>query len=576
MILRRSGPAENFFYIFLQPNGRSSFMKKNIIRFLALLAVLAGINWLASLVFFRLDLTEDRRYSISEATKDLLANLDKDVNVSVYLSGEFPPGFERLESATRETLEEFKTYSNGHLSFQFSDPSQANNEEQRNKQYQNLVDRGLIPTNLHATDQDGKRSEKIIFPGAIIQADTLAIPVQLLKGNQSSSPEEKLNQSVEGVEFELISAIRLLANQERKKVGLVVSHTKIAPARLSDLIATIQQRYDVFLDMNNPSSFEGLDALLVLKPDSAFSEDEKYKFDQYVVGGGKAMFFVDGAKVDSVNLEGTYAQPLDLNLGDLFFRWGVRLNTNLVKDLYCAQILLNVGNMGDKPDIKPMPWRFFPLLNHLGKHEITRNIDAVYTRFLSSLDTVGGTSGIHKTPLLMTSAYTQSLNTPALVGYNDARNQPNPAEYNQGEKLAAVLLDGSFSSLFQNRILPNDPRNATFKPAGSRGKVIICADGDVIVNDVDYKRSAPLPLGYDRVTKLTYGNKDFVMNALDYLTDANGLITARNKEVRIRALDKVQVQENKKFWQGVNLLVPLLIIAIFGGIRYFLRIRKFA
>lgn len=549
-------------------------MKNKILRFLFLIIILAGINWLASLIFFRLDLTEDKRYSISDATKQLLGNLDKNINVNVYLDGEFPPGFERLESATRETLDEFKTYSNGRLTFQFSDPSQATSEEQRKKQYQNLVDRGLLPTNLHATDPDGKRTEKIVFPGAIVQADTLSVPVQLLKGNKSSSPDEQLNQSVEGVEFELSAAIRLLANPERKKVGLIVSHTKIAPARLSDLIATIQQNYDVFLDMNNPSSYNGLDALLVLKPDSAFSEEEKYKFDQYVVGGGRAVFFVDGAKVDSVNLEGTYAQPLDLNLGDLFFKWGTRVNTNLVKDLTSAQILLNVGNMGDKPEIKPMPWRFFPLLNHFGNHVITRNINAVYSRFLSSIDTVGGIPGLRKSPLLMTSQYTQLLNTPALVGYNDARKEPNPAEYNDGEKLAAILLEGTFTSVFQNRILPDDPRHSTFKSQGN-GKVIICADGDIVVNDVDYKRGAPLPLGYDRVSSQTYGNKDFVMHALDYMTDANGIITARNKEVSIRALDQIQIKESKKFWQSINILLPLLLIALFGAIRYYFRLRKF-
>ncbi len=549
-------------------------MKKTIFRFLALVAILAGINWLASLLFFRLDLTDDKRYSISDATKQLLENLDKDVQVNVYLAGDFPPGFKRLENATREMLDEFKTYSNGKLSFQFSDPSSATNDEARKKQYQNLVERGLTPTNLHATDPDGKRTEKIIFPGAIVQADTLAVPVQLLKGNKSSSPDEQLNQSVEGLEFELSSAIRLLANPERKKVGLVVSHTQIAPSRLSDLIATIQQQYDVFLDMNNPSSYDGLDALLILKPDSAFSEDEKFKIDQYVVGGGHAMFFVDGAHVDSVNLEGTYAQPLDLNLGDLFFKWGARLNTNLVKDMNCAQILLNVGTMGDKPEIKPMPWRFFPVLNNLGNHPVTRNINAVYTRFLSSLDTVRA-DGIHKTPLIMTSPYTQLLNTPALVGYNEARKQPEPAEYNNGVKIAGLLLEGSFASLYANRILPGDPRHANFKASGTPGKVIIFADGDIIVNDVDYKRSAPLPLGYDRITGMTFGNKDLVMHALDYLTDDQGLITARNKQVSIRQLDKIQIQENKKFWQSLNLLLPLALIALFGGIRHYLRIRKF-
>ena len=551
-------------------------MNKTIFRFLALVAVLAGINWLASVFFFRLDMTSDQRYTISDATKQMLENLDRNVQVNVYLSGDFPPGFKRLETATREMLDEFKTYSNGKLSFQFSDPSSAPNEETRNKQYQNLIDRGLTPTNLHATDPDGKRTEKIIFPGAIVQADTLSVPVQLLKGNKGSGPDEQLNQSVEGIEFELSSAIRLLANAERKKVGLIVSHTQIAPGRLSDLIATIQQSYDVFLDMNNPASYDGLDAILILKPDSAFSDDEKYKIDQYVVNGGSAMFFVDGAKVDSVSLEGTYAQPLDLNLNDLFFKWGVRLNTNLVKDINCAQILLNVGTMGDKPEIKPLPWRFYPVLNNLGNHPVTRNINAVYTRFLSSVDTVGGTAGIKKTPLLMTSAYTQIVTTPALVGYNEARKQPEPTEYNNGIKLAGVLLEGSFSSLFQNRILPSDPRSTTFKATGEPGKVVIFSDGDIAVNDVDYKRGAPLPLGYDRVTGLTFGNKDLIINALDYLTDANGLINTRNKQVSIRELDKIEIQENRKFWQGLNLLAPLLVILILGALQHYARKRKFA
>jgi ABC-2 type transport system permease protein len=318
-----------------------------------------------------------------------------------------------------------------------------------------------------------------------------------------------------------------------------------------------------------------LDALVVLKPDSAFSEDEKYKLDQYVVSGGRALFFVDGAKVDSVSLEGTYAQPLDLNLSDLFFRWGARINYNLVKDLNCARILMNVGNMGEKPQIQPVDWRFFPILNNFGKHPITRNVDAVYTRFLSSLDTVGGAGGIQKTPLLMTSQYTQSVNTPALVGYNEARKQPDPREYSGGIKLAAALFEGTFTSLFQNRILPGDPRSSTFVSSGKPGKVLICADGDVIVNDYDYKRNTPLPLGFDRVLNKTFGNKDFVMHALDYMTDSNGLITSRNKEVAIRGLDKVKVQENRKFWQGLNLLLPLALIALLGALRYYLRLRKY-
>ncbi len=541
---------------------------------LLLLATLIGINWLASFVSVRWDLTEDKRYSVSDATKRLLADLDRDVHVSVYLSGDFPPGFERLESATRETLEEFKTYADGQLTYQFIDPSVAATEEKRGQQYQQLVKAGLAPTTLFDNEQ-GKRTEKLIFPGAIVEADTLAVPVQLLKGNKSSSSEEQLNQSYEGVEFQLASAIRQLVPTPRKRLGLVVSHTRASPAGFSDIIATLQQKYDVFLDVNNPASYEGLDALLVLKPEQRFSEEEKYKLDQFVVGGGKALFFVDGAKVDTINPEGTFAQPLDLNLSDLFFKWGVRVNANLVKDLNSAKILLNVGNMGESPQLQPLPWRFYPLLNRFGPSPITRNIDAVYTRYLSSLDTVGGAGEVRRTPLLLTSPYTKTLNAPVLVAYNEARHQPEPSEYQGGIQLAAVLLEGTFTSLFQNRILPDDPRKGTFKASGATGKVLICADGDVVVNDFDLRRNTPFPLGYDRVSQNVFGNKDFVLHALDYMLDPDGLITARSKQISIRLLDKIRVQEERTGWQFMNVLLPIGLIGIFGAVRYGLRRRKY-
>lgn len=549
-------------------------MKSRALRVIVLLLSLLLVNVLAYYFPIRWDMTEDGRYTLSEGSKSLMESLPADLHVKVYLAGDLPPGFKRLENATKETLEELKSYADGRLTYEFIDPSAAVSEDQRNKNYGELVDRGLIPTNVF-DNEGGKRTEKLVFPGAIIQRDTLAVPVQLLKGNSKAGAQEQLNQSYEGVEFELASAVRLLTQTQRKKVGLLISHTRVAPSRLSDLIATLQQNYDVFLDVNNPNSYEGLDALLVLKPDSAFSEEEKFKLDQYVVGGGKAVFFVDGAKVDSVSLQGTFAQPLDLNLEDLFFGWGVRVNANLVKDLNSAYIPLNVGNMGDQPKIEPVQWRFFPLLNHFGNHPISRNIDAVYSRFLSSIDTVGGAAGVVKTPLLMTSPYTKSLNAPVLVAYNEARQQPDPQEYHGGVKLAAVLLEGTFQSLFQNRILPSDPRSAHLRRSGSSGKVLIVSDGDVVVNEMDYKRNAPLPLGYDRVSRNTFGNKDFVMHAVDYLTDEKGLINARNKQISIRQLDKIRIQEGRFQWQLLNLAFPVASVVLFGMIRFYWRRRKF-
>ena len=523
----------------------------------------------------RIDLTEDKRFTMTEATRRLLSELNVPVQVTVYLSGDFPPGFERLEGAIRQTLEEFKQEANGQLSYRFVDPSAHPTEEQRQAFYAQLIASGLTPTNLHA-NEGGKRTERLIFPGAVLEVDTVQLAVQLLKGNRSYTAEEQLNQSYENVEFELSSAIRQLTQASRSRVGLVVSHTNLPPSRLSDLIATLQQQYDVFLDINTPSSYDGLDALLVVKPDRPFSEEELYKLDQYVVKGGSAFFLVDGAKVDSVSLEGTFAQPLDLGLNSLFFRWGMRLNTDLVKDLNAALIPLNVGAIGDRPQIQPLPWRFFPLLNRYGEHPITRNVEAVYSRFLSSIDTVGGVSGIRKTPLIWTSPYTKTLTTPALVSYNEARQQPSPEEYQGGEKISAVLLEGAFRSVFQNRILPSDPRYDSFVPEGKGGKVIVVADGDIALNDVDYRRNAPLPIGYDRVSQQIFGNKEFILHAIDYLSDPEGLISARVKQVAIRPLDKLKIADQRLLWQLLNMALPMLLLGCVGVIHYALRRRKYA
>jgi ABC-2 type transport system permease protein len=530
-------------------------MKNNFLKFVVFVGALIALNILAAFVFVRWDATEEKRYTISDATKKLLGNLDSQVLVKVYLTGDFPPGFERLEGAINETLASFSDYAGSNLAYRFIEPKETALQQE-------LMQKGLIATNLFA-NEDGKKTERLVFPGAIVVYEGKEYPVQLLKGNKSSTPEEQLNQSYEHVEFELATAIRQLTQKKRQKIALLVSHTKVPPARFSDLIATLQQRYDVFFDLNAPANYDGMDAIIVPKPDLPFSEEEKFKIDQFVVNGGKALFFVDGARVDSVSLEGTFAQPTNLNLDDLLFRYGCRINQNLVKDLSCAYIPLNVGNMGDAPQIKPMPWRFFPLVNSFGAHPTVRNLDAIYTRFTSSIDTVAA-SNIKKTPLLLSSQYTKLLKAPALVAYNEARQQPDPRTYNAGVQTLALLLEGSFSSLFTNRILPNDPRSENFVAEGKPSKIMVCADGDLIVNDIDYKRNAPLPLGYDRLAQNTFANKDFVLNTLEYLLDADGIITARNKQITLRPLDKIKLKEERTQWQILNLLGPLILLGLVG------------
>ena len=530
-------------------------MKQQLIKISVLVAILIGINLLASFVFLRWDLTQEKRYTISDATKNLLQNLDEQIVINVYLSGDFPPGFERLERAIKETLESFADYGGSNIAYRFIEPNDPKLQEE-------LTQKGLIPTNLFA-NEDGKRTERLIFPGALIFYGGKEYPVQLLKGNQASGSEERLNQSYEGVEFELASAIRRLTLKDRKKIGFLVGHTKVPPPRFSDLLATLQQNYDLYFDAQNPDSWDKGDLLIIPKPDSPFSEEEKYKLDQFVMRGGKLLIFADGAQVDSVSLEGTFAQPLSLNLDDLLFKYGCRINPNLIKDLSCAMIPLNVGNMGDKPQIQPMPWRFFPLINNFGANPIVRNLDAVYSRFPSTIDTVM-VPNVVKTPLLLTSQYTKTLKVPALVAYNEARQQPDPREYNNGVKTIGLLLEGTFSSLYNNRLLPTDPRMSSFVGQSKPSKIIVVSDGDMIVNDIDYTRNVPLPMGYDRLTRYTYANKDFVLYAIDYLVDPKGLITARNKQVMLRPLDKIRLKEERTQWQLINLIAPLALIGLLG------------
>ena len=293
------------------------------------------------------------------------------------------------------------------------------------------------------------------------------------------------------------------------------------------------------------------------------------------MNGGKALFFVDAVKVDSVAREGNMAQLQSLGLEDLLFKYGVRLNPNLIKDAQmCAKIPLDVGNFGNNSNIKLVDWQYYPLINSFGNSPIVRNLDAVYTKYVGSLDTVRA-NGITKMPLLMTSQYTQLLNAPAIMSYNFASKDLNANQYKAGVLTVGVLLEGKFESLFKNRILPSDPRSATFKSDSKGSKIIVCSDGDIPANDFDKVQNTPLPLGFDKYTNNTFANKDFVMNAIDYLLVDNGVITARNKEITLRPLDKVILQNDRQYWQSINLIIPILVLIMVGFLKNYLRKRRY-
>jgi ABC-2 type transport system permease protein len=549
-------------------------MSKPIKNNLIIVVGIVLLNIVGSFIYLRLDLTADKRYSISKATESILENLQDEVIIKVYLDGkDLPGGFERLKRAVKETLVEFKHYGKKNIDYQFIDPYAISSEEDRNKLLAELEAKGMIATNIY-DKQDGKKTENMVYPYATVWNKGKETVVLLLKQNLAETAQNKLNQSNENVEYELASAINKMTNTAKKKIGILSAFTKLEPINFAGLINSLQEYYDVFIvDAKTSPTFVGLDALILPKPDKPVDDSTKFKIDQYLMAGGKTMFFIDGLKVDSIGLEGTYAQPLDVNLDDMLFNYGVRINKNIVKDgLNAAMIPMVVGSMGDKPNIQPVMYRFFPLINNFGKSLITKNIDMVITKFAASIDAVNKNDGLKKTPLLLTSPNSLILNAPALISYNEARTETEQAAYNGGEKTIAYLVEGKFTSLYKNRMATN---GVPIVKESLPTKMLVCSDGDIIVNEIDRKTGNPYPMGFDRYSQHQYGNQDFVLNSLNYLLDENGLIASKSKSIGLRPLNNLKTRDERSKWQLINIVLPLAILGLLGLLRtYYIR-RKY-
>lgn len=557
-------------------------MKRNTLRFreisewLVLLVILVLINIILSNLFLRWDLTEDKRYSISDASKEIMANIQDKVFVEVYLEGEFPAGFKRLQTTIKETLEQFRSISGDKLEYRFVNPAAAPDAKTRNEVFNQLANLGLQPTNL-MVKEGMEQVQKIIFPGAIVRAGSKEIAIQLLKGNQSAPPAERLNQSVEGVEYELANGIKLASQRGRKNIAVLSGHGEYGGKSIQDLGLSLKQYYNpVQVDLRKTDSLIGYDLAIMARPTQEFSDFDQFKLDQFMVKGGKLLLFQDGirAELDSIQPDGSLAFPYTTNLDDLFFRWGFRVNADLVLDMNCGAIPLVVGVVGDKPETRLVPWRYFPIFNSFGKHPIVKNMDAVYGKFVSTIDTAVNPA-LKKTPLLLTSKYSRLVTSPVRLSFNEARLNPQPEQYKLSFLPVSYLIEGQFVSLFQNRMVPEAGSKLGFKTADKPGKIVVVGDGDLPRND-STKRGEYFALGYDRFLQNTFANKDFILNAISYLLDANGVILAKNKTIALRPLDKPRINKEKWFWQAINLVVPVLVLIGFGIIRLLLRKRKYA
>lgn len=548
------------------------------------IAIIVVVNVIGSFVFERFDLTSEKRYTLSSATEELVESLDDVVYIKVYLDDEstdLPAGFVRLKNSTRELIEELRALNKENIQYEFIDPNSTTDKKLREDLYRQLTKQGIQYTNLEVTEEGGK-SEKIIFPGAILTYKGKEVPVQLLKSQIGVHPEVMLNNSVTQLEYEFASAIKSLTLEKELIIAFSEGHGELSELETQDISRELSSYYAVTRVKLNErlDALNNVNLLIIAKPDSAFSEKNKFVIDQFIMRGGRVMWLLDktDASMDSLqNNSTTFALPKDVNLDDQLFRYGARVNTTLVQDLQAAPIPIIVGMIGNQPQQKFFPWYYFPLIMPVSDHAIVKNLNAVRLEFVSTVDTIPR-PGIKKSALLHTSKYTKVLQTPLRVSLNTLRDEPDMRQFSSPHKMVGVLLEGQFESNFRNRIPPEIAGSSEikYKETSSPTKMIVVGDGDVIRNQVQASTGNILPLGFDRYTNEIYGNKDFIMNAISYLLDESGLISVRTKEIKLRVLDQGKVTDGKQYWVLVNTLVPVLIIWLMGVLLYWLRKRKYA
>ena len=535
------------------------------------------LNVLSKAWFFRVDMTQERRYSIQAPTRDVLGSLEDVVYVEVFLEGDLNPSLKRLRNAIEETLEVFDSYSSQGVQFRFTDPTTAQSAKAQNEFAQELAAKGIQMLPVVET-RDGERVEKVVFPGALITYQGIETAVMLFKHNQARNYQEVVNQSIEGLEYEIASAIQRLGTGERKRIGFLGGHGELDELQTASLRTALIDRYDV-IDMVLSSELSPLDChvLIIAKPQTRFSEQEKYFLDQYILNGGRVIVGLDqmDASMDSASREDYFALPFETGLMDQMFRYGARVNLDLVQDRVSARYPIVTGMVDNKPQMMQTEWPFFPLINQYGQHPTTRNLDAVMTRFISSIDTVRA-DGIKKTPLMFTSPYARKTTAPVKVSINDLRRNIDPASFAEGPIAVGYLLEGAFTSLYRNRFAPIGIDTAGYKSSGVPSKIIVIGDGDIFRNEINPRNRKPQQLGLDPFSGYIFANEDLLLNMVAYMADENGLITTRNREIRLRPLNKEKVRTERARWQMINLGAPVLFVIAFGFARGYWRRRRYA
>jgi gliding-associated putative ABC transporter substrate-binding component GldG len=555
--------------------------KSNLKTLLITIAIVLVVNGIGNQFFHRFDLTKDKRYTLSSASLNIIKQVQNPLYVKIYLQGDLPAEFNRLQSETRDLLEEFQAY-NKNIVFEFVDPLE--NEDESMDNIKNLYLKGLTPINI-TVDDKGKQSQAMVFPWAIAVYNNKEVNIPLLKNIMGASTTQKVIGSVQHLEYSIADAINKITKEKQKKIAVIKGNGELQDVQIAKFLMQVRESYHIgpfTLDSVAKNPMGSLEALqkynlaIIAKPTETFTDAEKQVLDQFIINGGKTLWLIDqvNMEMDSLyNATGsTLAFPRDLNLNDMFFKYGFRINPDLVKDEQGSPIKLATGDPGSAAQFQEFNWKFAPQVYPISTHPIVKNLGGIKFDFASGIDTLK--NGIKKTVLLQSSQYSKKIGTPTEINLNIVAEETSPNHYkNTGNNPLSVLFEGSFHSMFENRVLPFDQKS--FEAKGAANKMIVISDGDLVKNLLD-KNFQPVELGYDQRSGNLYDNKDFLMNCVNYLLDDNGLINIRSKDLDLPLLDKEKVYERYTITQIITIGLPLLILLLFGAVFTFIRKKQYS
>jgi len=555
-------------------------IKNNFKKIVSLLAILIGINFAGHFIFKRFDLTADKRYTLSETSLQIVNEIKEPVYIDVFLEGEFPGEFKKLQTETQQLLEEFKA-QNSNIIFQFANPLEE--EENKDETIKSFLDRGLMPVNVTVNDK-GQQTQEVVFPWAIATCGNKSVKIPLLKNMMGASTADKVVSSVQHLEYAFTNAINTVSKEKQKRVAIIKGNGELHDILIADFVKSVRDNYYIGtfnLDSvaKNPTEtlkyLKKYDLAIIAKPTEVFTDAEKQVLDQFIVNGGKTLWLLDHVSMEMDSLMQTgenLAFPRDLNLNDQFFKYGIRIKPDLIKDIMNTPISLATGQEGSATQYTQFPWFFSPAVYSESSNPIVSNLDVIKFEFTNPIEPLK--NDIKKTVLLTSSKYSKLIGTPSEINLNMVEERPEQKEFvGGGNYPVAVLLEGKFHSVYENRVLAF--KDNTFKNSGKESKMIVISDGDVIKNQLD-KNFQPLELGYDKWTNNLYANKEFLMNCVNYLLDDTGLINIRSKEVDLPMLDKEKVYTEYTYSQVITVGLPLVILVVFGLLFTFLRKRKYS